>query len=190
MGESSASRLRGDSLTDVIFQRLGARKPVVAGDGRAGVRQQRGRVTGEYAAFAEISVKRMVSRDGQSQLLPQRRQVPPPRHHRPVPRHRPGPAQLLDHRAGHDLAVIEAKPEELRVYLEEAAGISKYKERRKETETRIRHTRENLDRLNDLREEVGQAAEHLKRQANSAPWTASCSACARSWRRKKPASNS
>src|SRR4030095_15309586 len=64
--------------------------------------------------------------------------------------------------------VIEAKPEELRVYLEEAAGISKYKERRKETETRIRHTRENLDRLNDLREEVGKQLEHLRRQARQA----------------------
>ncbi|NNC25097.1 hypothetical protein HKX41_13230, partial [Salinisphaera sp. USBA-960] len=59
--------------------------------------------------------------------------------------------------------IIEAKPEELRVYLEEAAGISKYKERRKEPETHIRHTRENLDRLNDLREEVGKQLEHLRR---------------------------
>ena len=64
--------------------------------------------------------------------------------------------------------IIEARPEDLRVYLEEAAGISKYKERRKETETRIRHTRENLDRLNDLREEVGKQLEHLKRQARQA----------------------
>ena len=63
--------------------------------------------------------------------------------------------------------IIEARPEDLRVYLEEAAGISKYKERRKETETRIRHTRENLDRLNDLREEVGKQLEHLKRQARA-----------------------
>src|SRR5690606_22813524 len=64
--------------------------------------------------------------------------------------------------------VIEAKPEELRVYLEEAAGISKYKERRRETENRIRHTRENLDRLNDLREEVGKQLQHLARQARQA----------------------
>ncbi|REN02516.1 hypothetical protein DSI35_18585, partial [Mycobacterium tuberculosis] len=64
--------------------------------------------------------------------------------------------------------IIEARPEDLRVYLEEAAGISKYKERRKETETRIRHTRENLDRLNDLREEIGKQLEHLKRQARQA----------------------
>src|SRR5690606_29988963 len=64
--------------------------------------------------------------------------------------------------------IIEAKPEELRVYLEEAAGISKYKERRKETEQRIKHTRENLDRLNDLREEVDKQLEHLKRQARQA----------------------
>ena len=64
--------------------------------------------------------------------------------------------------------VIDAKPEELRVYLEEAAGISKYKERRKETETRIRHTRENLDRLSDLRDEVAKQLQHLARQAKQA----------------------
>src|SRR5690606_39164034 len=64
--------------------------------------------------------------------------------------------------------IIEARPEDLRVYLEEAAGISKYKERRKETETRIRHTRENLDRLNDLREEGDKQLEHLRRQARQA----------------------
>jgi chromosome segregation protein len=64
--------------------------------------------------------------------------------------------------------IIEARPEDLRVYLEEAAGISKYKERRKETETRIRHTRENLDRLGDLRDEISKQLEHLKRQAKQA----------------------
>src|SRR5688500_9608288 len=64
--------------------------------------------------------------------------------------------------------IIEARPEELRVYLEEAAGISKYKERRKETETRIKHTRENLERLNDVREEVDKQLDHLKRQARQA----------------------
>ncbi len=64
--------------------------------------------------------------------------------------------------------IIEARPEDLRIYLEEAAGISKYKERRKETESRIRHTQENLDRLNDLREEIGKQLEHLKRQARQA----------------------
>jgi chromosome segregation protein len=60
--------------------------------------------------------------------------------------------------------IIEARPEDLRVYLEEAAGISKYKERRKETETRIKHTRENLERLTDLREEVDKQLEHLRRR--------------------------
>src|SRR3546814_10412276 len=64
--------------------------------------------------------------------------------------------------------IIDARPEDRRVYLEEAAGISKYKERRKETETRIRHTRENLDRLTDLRDEVGKQLQHLARQAKQA----------------------
>lgn len=64
--------------------------------------------------------------------------------------------------------LIEAKPEELRVYIEEAAGISKYKERRKETESRIRRTQENLERLTDLRDELGRQLQHLERQAQSA----------------------
>jgi len=64
--------------------------------------------------------------------------------------------------------VIEARPEDLRLFLEEAAGISKYKERRRETETRIRHTRENLERLNDVREELNRRLQHLQRQARAA----------------------
>ena len=110
--------------------------------------------------------------------------------------------------------IIEARPEDLRVFLEEAAGISKYKERRKETETRIRHTRENLERLSDLREEVGKQLEHLKRQARQAeqyqvaagraedqgrrvegagiprPRCAACRRCAKSCRTKKPGCSS
>jgi chromosome segregation protein len=94
--------------------------------------------------------------------------VPPSRHHRHLPRHRPGPAQLLDHRAGDDLQADRAKPEDLRNFIEEAAGISKYKERRRETENRIRRTHENLARLTDLREELERQLERLHRQAEAA----------------------
>lgn len=128
-------------------------------------------ISGEFAAFnAEISVRRLVSRGGQatttSTTAPSAAAATSPTCSSAL-RHRTGRScSIID---GHDPAqIIEARPEDLRVYLEEAAGISKYKERRKETETRIRHTRENLDRLNDLREEIGEQLEHLKRQAKQA----------------------
>jgi chromosome segregation protein len=125
-------------------------------------------ITGEYAAFNEISVKRMVSRDGQSSYYLngtkcRRRDITDLFLGTGL-----GPRSYSIIEQGMISQIIEAKPEELRVYLEEAAGISKYKERRKETETRIRHTRENLDRLNDLREEVGKQLQHLARQAKQA----------------------
>jgi chromosome segregation protein len=125
-------------------------------------------ITGEYAAFNEISVKRTVSRDGQSLYALngtrcRRRDITDLFLGTGL-----GPRSYSIIEQGMISQVIEAKPEELRVYLEEAAGISKYKERRKETETRIRHTRENLDRLSDLREEVGKQLQHLARQARQA----------------------
>ncbi|MFA5590956.1 MAG: chromosome segregation protein SMC [Lysobacteraceae bacterium] len=168
MGESSASRLRGDSLTDVIFSGSTSRKPV----GQATVElifdNSDGTLTGEYAAFNEISVKRLVSRDGQSSYYLngtrcRRRDITDLFLGTGL-----GPRSYSIIEQGMISQIVEARPEELRVFLEEAAGISKYKERRKETEQRIRHTRENLDRLNDLREEVDKQLEHLKRQARQA----------------------
>ena len=168
MGESSASRLRGDNLTDVIFSGSNARKPV----GQATVElifdNSDGALAGEYAAYNEISVKRQVSRDGQSSYFLngarcRRRDITDLFLGTGL-----GPRSYSIIEQGMISQIIEAKPEELRVYLEEAAGISKYKERRKETEQRIKHTRENLDRLNDLREEVDKQLEHLKRQARQA----------------------
>ncbi|HVI26866.1 MAG TPA: chromosome segregation protein SMC [Xanthomonadaceae bacterium] len=168
MGESSASRLRGDSLTDVIFSGSSARKPVSQATVELIFDNSDHTITGEYAAFNEISVKRTVSRDGQSSYYLngtkcRRRDITDLFLGTGL-----GPRSYSIIEQGMISQVIEAKPEELRVYLEEAAGISKYKERRRETETRIRHTRENLDRLNDLREEVGKQLEHLKRQARQA----------------------
>jgi chromosome segregation protein len=168
MGESSASRLRGDSLTDVIFSGSSARKPVSQATVELIFDNSDHTITGEFAAFNEISVKRTVSRDGQSNYYLngtkcRRRDITDLFLGTGL-----GPRSYSIIEQGMISQIIEAKPEELRVYLEEAAGISKYKERRRETETRIRHTRENLDRLNDLREEVGKQLEHLKRQARQA----------------------
>jgi chromosome segregation protein len=168
MGESAASRLRGDSLTDVIFSGSSARKPVAQATVELVFDNSDHTIAGEYAAFNEISVKRQVSRDGQSNYYLngskcRRRDITDLFLGTGL-----GPRSYSIIEQGMISQVIDAKPEELRVYLEEAAGISKYKERRKETETRIRHTRENLDRLNDLREEVGKQLQHLARQAKQA----------------------
>ncbi|CAN5256765.1 chromosome segregation protein SMC [soil metagenome] len=168
MGESSASRLRGDSLIDVIFAGSSSRKPVSQATVELIFDNSEGAIGGEYARYAEISVKRSVSRDGQSNYY--------------LNGARCRRRDITDLFLGTGLGarsysiieqgmisqIIEARPEDLRVYLEEAAGISKYKERRKETETRIKHTRDNLERLTDLREEVDKQIDHLKRQARAA----------------------
>ncbi len=168
MGESSARHLRGESMEDVIFSGSSGRKPV----GQASVElifdNSDGRVTGEYAKYNEISVKRIATRAGQSKYFLNNARC----------RRRDiadiflgtglGPRSYSIIEQGMVSRVIDAKPEELRVYLEEAAGISKYKERRRETETRIRHTRENLDRLNDLIEEIEKQLSRLDRQSKTA----------------------
>lgn len=168
MGESSAKYLRGESMEDVIFNGSSARKPV----GQASVElifdNSAGTLGGPYAQYAEISVRRLASRDGQSQYFLngsrcRRRDITDIFLGTGL-----GPRSYAIIEQGMISRLIEAKPEELRVYIEEAAGISKYKERRRETENRIRHTRENLDRLNDLREEIEKHLAHLKRQAQTA----------------------
>lgn len=169
MGESSAKNLRGESLTDVIFNGTTQRKPV----GRASIElvfdNRDGRVGGEYAQYAQIAIKREVDReDGQSTYFLNNTRC----------RRRDitdiflgtglGPRSYSIIEQGMISKLIEAKPDELRAHLEEVAGISKYKERRRETENRIKHTRENLERLKDLRDEVGKQLQHLKRQADAA----------------------
>ncbi|MCG6117408.1 MAG: chromosome segregation protein SMC [Aquimonas sp.] len=168
MGESSASRLRGDSLTDVIFSGSSSRKPVGTATVELIFDNSDRAIVGEYGQYNEISVKRLVSRDGASAYYLngtrcRRRDITDLFLGTGL-----GPRSYSIIEQGMISQIIEARPEDLRVYLEEAAGISKYKERRRETETRMRHTRENLDRLNDLREEVDKQLEHLKRQARQA----------------------
>ncbi|MCP5326703.1 MAG: chromosome segregation protein SMC [Oceanospirillaceae bacterium] len=168
MGESSAKNLRGDAMTDVIFNGSSARKPV----GQASVElvfdNSEGKLKGEYAQYTEISLKRKVTRDGQSAyyingVKCRRRDITDLFLGTGL-----GPRSYAIIEQGMISRLIESKPEELRVYIEEAAGISKYKERRKETESRIRRTHENLERLTDIREELDRQLQHLHRQAQAA----------------------
>lgn len=168
MGESSAKHLRGASMDDVIFNGSSSRKPI----GQASIEllfdNSDGSLGGEYAKFAEIGIKRQISRDGQSKYFLngsrcRRRDITDIFLGTGL-----GPRSYAIIEQGMISRLIEAKPEELRNTLEEAAGISKYKDRRRETETRIKHTRENLDRLSDLREELEKQLAHLNRQAKAA----------------------
>src|SRR6266403_21514 len=168
MGEISAKHLRGESMADVIFNGSSSRKPL----GNASVElvfdNSDGKIGGPYANYNEVALRRAVSRDGTSDYFINGIKV-----------RRKDITQLflgtgLGTRSyaiieqGMISRVIEARPDDLRAFLEEAAGISRYKERRRETENRIGQTRENLDRLNDLREEVDKQIRHLQRQAATA----------------------
>jgi chromosome segregation protein len=168
MGESSAKNLRGDSMTDVIFNGSHGRKPVGHASIELAFDNSDGTIGGQYAGYNEISIRRQVSRDGISNYFLNNTRC----------RRRDitdiflgtglGPRSYSIIEQGTISRLIEAKPDDLRAFLEEAAGISKYKERRRETENRIRHTRENLDRLNDLLEEIDKQLEKLKRQSRAA----------------------
>ncbi len=168
MGESSAKMLRGQSMADVIFNGSSSRKPVGLAHIELVFDNSDGRAGGEFARFAQIAVKRQVSRDGQSSYFLngarcRRRDIQDLFLGTGL-----GPRSYAIIEQGMISRFIEAKPDELRLFIEEAAGISKYKERRRETENRIRHTRENLERLQDLRDEVGKQLQHLERQAATA----------------------
>ena len=168
MGESSAKHLRGGNMADVIFNGSSGRKPVSTASVELVFDNSEGKLGGEYAQYNSIAIKRQVSRDGQSLFL--------------LNGSRCRRKDITDLFLGTGLGsrsyaiieqgtisrMVEAKPEELRVHIEEAAGISKYKERRSETETRMKHTRENLERLDDLREEVDKQLKHLQKQAEKA----------------------
>ncbi|HET7547658.1 MAG TPA: chromosome segregation protein SMC [Usitatibacter sp.] len=168
LGESSAKQLRGEHMQDVIFNGSTDRKPV----GRASVElvfdNSLGRIGGPWSGYAEISVKRVLSRDGDSNYYVNGQHV----------RRRDvqdiflgtglGPRAYSIIEQGMISRVITSKPEELRVFLEEAAGVSKYRERRRETELRLEDTRENLSRVGDIQAELGTQIEHLAQQAEVA----------------------
>ncbi|MEY4718171.1 MAG: hypothetical protein RL563_789 [Pseudomonadota bacterium] len=168
MGESSAKHLRGGNMADVIFNGSSGRKPVSVASVELIFDNSEGKAGGEYAKYATISIKRQVSRDGQSQFM--------------LNGSKCRRKDITDLFLGTGLGsrsyaiieqgtisrMVEAKPEDLKLHIEEAAGVSKYKERRSETETRMRHTRENLERLNDLRDEVEKQIKNLAKQAEKA----------------------
>ena len=168
MGESSAKNLRGESMTDVIFNGSTSRKPVSQASIELVFDNSDNTLVGEYAAYAEISIRRKVTRDAQNTYYLngtkcRRRDITDIFLGTGL-----GPRSYSIIEQGMISKLIEAKPEELRNFIEEAAGISKYKERRRETENRIRRTHENLERLTDLREELERQLERLHRQAQAA----------------------
>lgn len=168
LGESRASELRGESIQDVIFNGSGLRKP----SGRASVElifdNADGRAQGQWSAFTELSVKRVLTRDGNSNYYVNNQVV----------RRKDiadiflgtgmGPRGYAIIGQGTINRILEAKPEELRIFLEEAAGVSKYKERRKETASRLEDTKENLVRVEDIVRELDQQLTRLEKQATVA----------------------
>jgi chromosome segregation protein len=168
LGESKASALRGESMQDVIFNGAGDRKPI----GRASVElffdNSEGRIGGQWGQYAELSIKRMLTRDGDSTYyinnIPVRRRDI----HDLFLGTGLGPRAYAIIEQGMISRVIEAKPEELRIFLEEAAGVSRYKERRRETEARLSDTRENLARVEDIRQELATQLAKLEEQAKIA----------------------
>ncbi|MCF4007905.1 AAA family ATPase [Rheinheimera sp. UJ63] len=168
LGESSAKNLRGDAMTDVIFNGSAQRKPVAQASVELVFENTQGRLAGQMADRSEIAIKRLVTRDAQSSYFLngskcRRRDITDIFLGTGL-----GPRSYAIIEQGMISRLIESKPQELRVFIEEAAGISKYKERRRETENRIRHTRDNLDRLADVRDELAKNIDKLKRQATTA----------------------
>ena len=168
MGESSAKNLRGESMVDVIFNGSSTRKSVGQASVELVFHNSMGRLLGPYASYQEIAVKRLLTRDGQSFYYLNGSRC----------RRRDITDIFLGTGAGARSysiigqntisRIVEAHPDDLRAYLEEAAGVSKYKDRRRETLQRIAQTRENLSRVADIRGELGQQLKRLERQASAA----------------------
>jgi chromosome segregation protein len=168
LGESRASALRGDSMQDVIFNGSTLRKPVARASVELIFDNSLGKAAGQWSQYAEISVKRVLTREGESSYHINNTHVRRRDIHDIFMGTGLGPRAYAIIEQGMISRIIEAKPEELRVFLEEAAGISKYKDRRRETENRLSDTRENLSRVGDIRQELGSQIEKLERQAEVA----------------------
>ena len=168
LGESKARELRGESMQDVIFNGSATRKPAARASVELLFDNSDGSAPGQWSRYAEIAVKRVLTRNGESSYHINNVHV----------RKRDMADLFLGTGLGGDAyaiieqgmisRIIEARPEELRGFLEEAAGVSKYKERRRETEYRLRDTRENLERVDDIRQELGRQLEKLTAQAEVA----------------------
>ena len=168
MGESSAKHLRGEALTDVIFNGSTNRQPISQASVELIFDNSENKIAGEFASYNEISIKRQINREAVSTYYLNGTRC----------RRRDitglflgtglGPRGYSIIEQGMISRMIEAKPEEMRSFIEEAAGISKYRERRRETENRIRHAKENIARLNDIQQELEKQLAHLQRQAKAA----------------------
>ena len=168
LGESKASELRGESMQDVIFNGSGQRKPASRASVELVFDNTLARAGGQWNAFGEIAVKRTLTRDGTSSYYI---------NNQPVRRRDVqdvflgtglGPRAYAIIGQGTISRIIESRPEELRLFLEEAAGVSKYKERRRETENRLKDTRENLTRVDDILRELNSNLDKLEKQAEVA----------------------
>ncbi len=168
LGESKAAELRGESMQDVIFNGAANRKPA----GRASVElvfdNHDGRIGGEWGRFTELSVKRVLTRDNASAYVINNQQVRRRDVHDLFLGTGLGPRAYAIIGQGMISRIVEARPDELRTFLEEAAGVTKYKERRRETETRLGDTRDNLTRVGDVVRELDGQIERLQRQADVA----------------------
>ena len=168
LGESSAKNLRSDSMSEVVFNGSSSRKPVSKASVELFFDNTDGRIGGEFSSYNEISVKRSIELDGQSNYYLngtscRKRDVTDVFLGTGL-----GPRSYAIIEQGMISQLVSAKPDEMRGYIEEVAGISRYLERKKETESRIKRTRENLSRLEDLREEISRLLHKLKRQAKAA----------------------
>ena len=168
LGELSAKNLRGESMVDVIFNGSENRKA----SGQCSIEllfdNSSAKIGGEYASFSEVSIKRVMTRDAQSDYFINNTKC----------RRKDvqdiflgtglGPSSYAIIEQGMVTKLVSAKPDELRTHIEEAAGVSKYRERRRETESRIKRTRENLSRVKDIRDEIGRLIKRLENQAKAA----------------------
>lgn len=168
LGETRASELRGESMQDVIFNGSGNRKPAARASVELVFDNSDGRVPGQWGAYAEISVRRVLTRDGSSSYYINGQQVRRRDIHDIFLGTGLGSRGYAIIGQGMINRLIEAKPEELRIFLEEAAGVSRYKERRRETANRLVDTRENLVRVEDILRELGGNLERLEAQAEVA----------------------
>ena len=168
MGESSARNLRGDSMDDVIFSGSSSRSQVSKAFIELYFDNENNTLDAKFAKYSEIVIKREVSRDGVSNYYLNNTRCRRKDIKEVFLGTGLGPRSYAIIEQGMISRLVEAKPEELRGYLEEAAGISKYKEKRRETELRLKHTKDNLNRLNDVMKEITSQLGKLERQAKAA----------------------